>query len=243
MSASRTLVPPSPRHGHHLPSRAQRRDRPSASPVGRPGRGGRSSSASAGGEHDVEGGQEGDAAPGVDRGRRVVARLVTARGPARPAGRRAARGGGGRRCHRAAVSKSGDGGGEIDRRRRAPGPAPRCCGPAATGTPRLPAAQRRARRTTAVGGLQGAGRQLGVDQHGEQLDGPQAVVGDEAQAPAGGGPGQLQVAACRCSRAAGSRACSAWSLPRSRASASTRRPWRIRRSARAMSGCQLGSCA
>ena len=34
----------------------------------------------------------------------------------------------------------------------------------------------------------------------------------------------------------------AWSLPSSNASASASRPWRMRRSARAMSGCQLGMC-
>ena len=46
----------------------------------------------------------------------------------------------------------------------------------------------------------------------------------------------------RCRRAAGSSACSDWSLPSSSASASARRPWRMRRSASAMSGCQLGTC-
>jgi hypothetical protein len=43
------------------------------------------------------------------------------------------------------------------------------------------------------GGIEVAGRELDVDQHSEQLDRPQPVLGDEAQRPPGGGPGEIDV--------------------------------------------------
>ena len=80
-------------------------------------------------------------------------------------------------------------------------------------------------------------------QHGEQLDGSQPVVADDAQPRRAMARGQIVVAAGEVQASGGQRVpASPGPCRASNASASAKRPCRMRRSASAMSGCQLGTC-
>ena len=58
-----------------------------------------------------------------------------------------------------------------------------------------------------------ASRQLGVDQDGQQLDGPQSIVADHPQPRSAAARARSWSPRARCRRAAGRSACMAWSLP------------------------------
>ena len=69
----------------------------------------------------------------------------------------------------------------------------RAASPASAGSPR-PAVRASRSADAAAAASTVAPPELGLDQHAEQVRGSHPVVGDEAQAPAGGGPGQVEVA-------------------------------------------------